>query len=159
MSPLRTSVQPRTPPACVRHEDCWAKTTPSGQPGISVAQHCRTAGIVAGLLVQQRPAWLAETLSIRSGVILAALHDVGKVSPGFQWKCPAWLQRHGLTAGLGQETDHAKVSQKTLQDLLSAERLHPWAAIVGAHHGCLKRDHLPALADHISRRHPRMGIT
>lgn len=137
------------PPARVRHEDCWAKTTPSGQPGISVAQHCRTAGIVAGLLAQHRPAWLAKTLSIRSGVVLAALHDVGKVSPGFQWKCPAWLQRQGLIAAacLGQETDHAKVSQKTLQDALSADSLHFWAAIVGAHHGHLKGDYLPGLAD------------
>jgi len=149
MSPLRTSVQPRTPPACVRHEDCWAKTTPSGQPGISVAQHCRTAGTVAELLAQQRPTWLTGTLSIRSGVVLSALHDVGKVSPGFQSKCPGWLQHHGLTAAacLAEETEHAKVSQKTLQDILSADSLRFWAAIVGAHHGYLRADRLPPFAD------------
>lgn len=149
MSPLRRSVQSRTPPVCVRHEDCWAKTKPSGEPGISVAQHCRTAGIVAELLAQQRPTWLAEMLSMRSGVVLAATHDVGKVSPGFQWKCPAWLELRGLTFPqcFGQETDHAKVSQKALQDILSADNLRFWAAIVGAHHGHLHGDRLLPLAD------------
>ncbi|MCX6543022.1 MAG: CRISPR-associated helicase Cas3' [Acidobacteria bacterium] len=149
MSPLPRSVRPPMPPAAVRHEDCWAKTTASGQPGISVAQHCRTAGIVAEQLARQWPTWLAETLCIRSGVVLAATHDVGKVSPGFQAKCSAWLQRHGLTGTtwLGQEADHAKVSQKVLQDILSADNLRFWAAIVGAHHGRLKDDHLSTLAD------------
>lgn len=148
MSPLRRPLRYRTPPVSVTHEDCWAKTTPNGQEGISVAQHCRTAGIVAGLLAAQRPTWLAGPLSIRPGVVLAAIHDVGKVSPGFQRKCAAWLQRHRLTAAacLGEE-DHAKVSQRTLQDILSADSLRFWAAIVGAHHGRLKGDRLPPLVD------------
>lgn len=133
----------------IKHEECWAKTTPSGQPGISVEQHCRTAGIVAGLLAAQFPYWIKDALDVRAGVILSTLHDVGKVSPGFQKKCSVWLKRHGLTAAefAGTEEDHAKVSQKTLQDFLVKENLRFWAAIVGAHHGKLKLDHFPSLCD------------
>jgi CRISPR-associated endonuclease/helicase Cas3 len=133
----------------VKHEDCWAKTTPSGLPGISVAQHCRTAGIVAGLLEAQRPAWLASRLYSRNGVVLAALHDIGKVSPGFQKKCVAWLKRHGLTATelAGTDEDHAKVGQRTLQDVLGRDELRLWAALVGAHHGRLKGDRVLQLCD------------
>lgn len=133
----------------VKHEDCWAKTTEKGLPGISVEQHCRTAGIIAGMLVAQRPRWLSDKLNMQSGVILAALHDVGKVSPGFQVKCTAWIKKHGLTVKefLGAEPDHAKVGQKTIQDLLENDNLRFWAAIVGAHHGKLKGDWLSPLCD------------
>ncbi len=132
----------------VKHEDCWAKTTPAGQPGISVEQHCRTAGIVAEMLTAQSPHWLADMLCIQNGVILAALHDIGKVSPGFQKKCSVWIAKQGLTAKqyMGAEEDHAKVSQKTLQDLLPYD-MRFWAAIVGAHHGRLKGDALRLLCD------------
>src|SRR3972149_11444106 len=131
MSPLPRTPRPELPH--VKHEECWAKTTADGQPGISVAQHCRTAGIVADLLVQRIPAWLTKSLSASVGVVLAALHDVGKISPGFLWKCPAWVSLHGLdiALGVGQEASHAKVSQKTVQDRLSDGGLDLWAGIVG----------------------------
>lgn len=148
--PMLKRIDPRTHQQCVvRHEECWAKTTPDGKPGVSVAQHIRTAGIVAGILAVQCPDWLSQLLAVRTGVILAALHDIGKVSPGFQKKCPAWVKRQGLTAAgfAGMEEDHAKISQKTLQDLLARDDLRFWAAIVGAHHGRLKGDRLPALCD------------
>lgn len=133
----------------VRHEDCWAKTTESGRPGISVEQHCRTAGVIADLLSTRCPDRIGELLRIRIGVLLAALHDVGKVAPGFQKKCPAWLKRHNLTAArfAGMEEDHAKISQKTLQDVLKQDGLKWWAAIVGAHHGNLKGDWCRELTD------------
>ena len=133
----------------IKYDECWAKTTPSGQPGISVEQHCRTAGVVAGLLATKYPDWLKDSLDIRTGIILAALHDVGKVSPGFQKKCFAWLKQRGLTAAefAGMEEDHAKISQKTLQDFMAGENLLLWAAIVGAHHGKLKGNRLSSLCD------------
>jgi len=133
----------------IKHEKCWAKTTPNGHPGISIEQHCRTAGIVAGLLASQAPCWVKDTLNVHIGIILAALHDVGKVSPGFQKKCSVWLKRFGLTAAefAGTEEDHAKVSQKTAQDFLTEDNWRFWAAIVGAHHGKLKGDRLSSLCD------------
>ena len=118
-----------------RHEECWAKTTEDGQPGISVLDHCLNVGCVAeALLAAPMPG--AATLS--------ALHDVGKVSPGFLRKCEAWLVQHALkdralteTWSL-RESDHARVSQFTVQGLLGKSKLHPWAVALGAHHGRIK---------------------
>jgi CRISPR-associated endonuclease/helicase Cas3 len=77
---------------------------------------------------------------------LAALHDIGKVSPGFQAKSERWLVQHGLRDEalnrgwrLG-ESDHAKLSQSAVQSLLGNSRLRVWAAVVGAHHGRIKAE-------------------
>jgi CRISPR-associated endonuclease/helicase Cas3 len=74
------------------------------------------------------------------------LHDIGKISPGFQAKCDAWIKENGLVQDAingrwktGCETDHAKVSQWTLQELFNQnEDLFGWAIAVGAHHGKIK---------------------
>lgn len=120
----------------VRHEDCWAKTLPNGSPGISVRDHCLNVGCVAealwGLLPPQMRAHLP-----RGAATLAALHDIGKISPGFQKKCPEWLAHHSLPHGI-HEQDHAKISQFTVRELLGTPRSDHWAAVVGAHHGRLK---------------------
>lgn len=125
----------------------WAKTTEAKAPGISVLQHCRVVGAIAGLLARQRGScdWTKH-----SG-ILAALHDSGKISLGFQAKCEKWLQKNDLplTAGLGLEADHAKLSQWALQEWLGGDSspLRYWAVAVGAHHGRVKGAYLAALAD------------
>ncbi len=78
---------------------------------------------------------------------LAALHDVGKISPGFQRKCPAWLIEQNLQLAaqtlewIKAESDHSKVSQFSVQHILreqlglSASDAALWAAGVGMHHG------------------------
>jgi len=127
----------------VTHEICWAKTLPDGKPGISVRDHCLNVGCVAEALRKLLPQHLRDLLP--PGIsTLPALHDLGKVSPGFQQKCEKWLVQHGikdhaLSEGWNvREPDHAKVSQFTVQELLSGTGLHGWAAIVGAHHGRIK---------------------
>lgn len=123
-----------------RHEDCWAKTTKDAQgrevPGINVRDHCLNVGCVAEALIELLPQQLRDILPAGAAT-LAALHDIGKVSPGFQKKCPDWLIRYPLPHGI-YEGDHAKVSQFTVREMLGASGLRPWAAIVGAHHGKLK---------------------
>jgi len=67
----------------IPHENCWAKTTEDGAPGISVRDHCLNVGCVAAALIDALPAHLKQLLP--PGVVtLASLHDIGKVSPGFQ---------------------------------------------------------------------------
>jgi CRISPR-associated endonuclease/helicase Cas3 len=93
-------------------------------------------GCVAEALLQLLPQQL-RNLHPSGAATLASLHDIGKVSPGFQKKCPDWVIRYPLPHGV-YEGDHAKVSQFTVREILGASALHPWAAIVGAHHGRLK---------------------
>lgn len=92
---------------------------------------------MAEALIQQIPPAAKGKFPTDAAAILAAAHDIGKVSPGFQRKCPKWMTKHKLPA-LVYETDHAKVSQFSLQEILSTSAVRPWTAIVGAHHGGIK---------------------
>ncbi|MEI6148621.1 MAG: CRISPR-associated endonuclease Cas3'', partial [bacterium] len=115
----------------------------TGQPGISVRDHCLNVGCVAEVLLSQVLPAVRALLPASGIATLAALHDVGKVSPGFQCKCPAWMKQHGFgdktqAWTVGSVSDHARVSQYALQQHLSLESPNLWAAVVGAHHGRLK---------------------
>lgn len=75
-------------------------------------------------------------------VTLAALHDIGKISTGFQAKCPAWMARNGLSEAAlrerwreGSESDHAKVSQHYLERVMKPTGTQLWAVAAGVHHG------------------------
>ena len=127
----------------MRASRCWAKTTRDGEPGISVRDHCLNVGHVAEALVERLPPLLACKLPAAI-ITLAAAHDVGKLSPGFQAKCASWIARNNLISVARQEDwancepDHARVSQWCLQNIFADGRLNEWAAIVGAHHGRIK---------------------
>ncbi len=127
-----------------RMSNFWAKTLPDGAPGISVLDHCLNVGAVCEKLTE---AGVLTGVPSAFAVWLAACHDIGKISPGFQQKSRAWLNTQGFeTEALkgtwrNSETDHSKVSQYTLQFLLqekfNLERKDAalWAAASGMHHG------------------------
>lgn len=121
--------------------DFWAKTCYGDQPGISVRDHCVNVGCVAEALLERGGVTL-RTLLPAGSVSMAALHDIGKISTGFQAKCPAWLVQAGLAEAAarerwreGSESDHAKVSQYFLEGVMKPTGTRLWAVAAGVHHG------------------------
>jgi CRISPR-associated endonuclease/helicase Cas3 len=128
----------------------WAKTTPEGKPGISVHDHMLNVGYVARCLAENTPK-IVDRFHLRSSIVgaLAALHDLGKISPGFQRKCPEWLEENGLMKialngvwDTAMEPDHGKVSHSAIQEFLLKTGIETntakfVSAVLGAHHGRL----------------------
>jgi CRISPR-associated endonuclease/helicase Cas3 len=128
----------------------WAKTTADKKPGISVFEHMVNVGHVAHSLAETAPD-LLNRFQIGAAEVgaLAALHDLGKVSPGFQQKCEAWLAENRLqtiaqhwTWDTSMESDHGKVTHATVQEFLVSNGTDRRAAkflsaVLGGHHGRL----------------------
>lgn len=129
----------------------WAKTTQDGRPGKSVLSHMRDVQAVANILLDGKEDLLSKYgLSRESVAVFAGLHDIGKISPGFQSKCKEWLRQNNLesvarnTAWDILESDHAKITQYTIQNILQKNKMTTesaklWSALLGAHHGRLNR--------------------
>lgn len=125
----------------------WSKTDTEGNPGLSVFEHCRHVGWVALELIKQGRNIPQAVINSHVAAVVAAIHDVGKWSPGFQHMCPVWLEREGLTliaernAWKAQKSiRHEKYSQDSIQLLLQnrgykQSEAIAWAMIAGAHHG------------------------
>jgi CRISPR-associated endonuclease/helicase Cas3 len=128
----------------------WAKTTSDRKPGISVFDHMLNVGYVASYIAEISPELLVR-FDMQSAEVgaLAALHDLGKISPGFQKKCGGWLEENNLLDiarngcwDTGMETDHGKVSHAAIQAFLIEEGFDRktakfLSAALGAHHGRL----------------------
>lgn len=128
----------------------WGKTDKAGLPGISVCEHMLIVGCVACALADAFPG-LTDRFELFSDQIgaLAALHDIGKISPGFQRKCAIWLEENGLTQISAKgcwdtvmEPSHGKVSHAAIQQFLlkkgcDRKTAKFVSAILGGHHGRL----------------------
>lgn len=128
----------------------WAKTTRDGRLGVSVSKHMANVGCVARCLAEVAPELLDRfQIGVAEVAALAALHDLGKISPGFQRKCEAWLDANHLkeidqrwTWDTAMEPDHGKVTHAAVQDFLVSNRTTNRAAkflsaVLGGHHGKL----------------------
>lgn len=119
-------------------DDCWAKTDPiTKQPVLSITSHSLAAGAVAELLFRLLPERL-RSLFPDATALLCALHDIGKITIGFQTKTPKWLPDADPAALNQAATDsitlHAQLSEIDLRERLP-RRAGTWARAIGAHHG------------------------
>ena len=132
----------------IPYEMCRAKTCANGDPGMPVVEHCRIVAFVARDLISRLPESVAALLP-RSAATVAALHDVGKVSPGFQKK---YFNDHSkvIVPNLAAMplagnfcTDHAAISGAAVNRFLGREfELCPPAWVVAVHHGAIRQAEL-----------------
>lgn len=122
----------------------WAKTNADGLPGCEVWQHSIAAAEVIRAILKILPEY-GQLLP--DGIItLTAVHDVGKISPGFQTKCNQWTGPDGQTGddllkkwGMFFEKRHARSTYDILlgyyKENISKKGGRFWADCAGAHHG------------------------
>ncbi len=128
------------PQGCIPFRECKAKTCPDGSPGTSVFDHCRYAGYVAEGLLRLLPSSVRSLLPPETPFFVS-LHDVGKVSPGFEGKYFIELLREKAPAFAadfingGYVTNHASIGAKALLRLFGLTVDHPIVRAVAAHHG------------------------
>lgn len=137
------TAKPMAAPAFIK---CPAKTHELEErggvrvPGRDVAQHCQIVGEVARALIARYPEQLGKALFPKGSPLVAAAHDIGKVSPCFYEKLRracgdgvADWPAFGVNPELERQWGgHAGVSQAVAQ----AVGAPSWVAeIVGQHHG------------------------
>jgi CRISPR-associated endonuclease/helicase Cas3 len=131
---------PKQNPEAIKYlelEKCIAKTVKladgSVKKGVNVTTHCEIVGYVACELIKRQPEWLRSALYPAGSELVAAAHDLGKISPHFQEKI---YGATGETLGVGKadlDTElggHAAISQACLEN---APEFIP--QILGRHHG------------------------
>ena len=132
----------------VPFQHCAAKTTKRDSPGTAVLDHCRHVGCVAETLVQTLPQ-AVRTLLTLNPALAAALHDVGKVSPGFQLKYFGETVVRQYAPGLRElcfEEKHAAIGAAAI-DRWTGTKGSPVARAASVHHGSGQRTYPPDSAN------------
>ena len=125
---------------------CLAKSRKTAEntilPGRLVLSHCQIVGLVARAMIERMPDWLRDALFPEGAELIAAAHDICKVSPTFQKKIyTALTQRDEYVLLTLQASNpdveknfggHAGVSQATAE-AIKVGRYIP--EILGQHHG------------------------
>ncbi len=118
--------------------DCWAKTDPAtGQPALTVRDHCLIVGAVAEI-VEKFLSPACKNFSPAGAATLAAVHDIGKITPGFQLKARPHWDFPNAKGSENYEENHATVSQAYLASLETARagrKPFDWVLAAGGHHG------------------------
>ncbi|MDM8548190.1 CRISPR-associated helicase Cas3' [Candidatus Venteria ishoeyi] len=125
---------------------CLAKTFADQQAGRKVTEHCQIVGEIARALLQQMPSGLRKDLFPPGSELIAAIHDVGKISPTFQEKIYRGTKGYIKNSKPELKTanpeleknwdGHASVSQATAEELNIGKYI---PEIVGQHHGYAPR--------------------
>ncbi|MDF1712189.1 MAG: CRISPR-associated helicase Cas3' [Akkermansiaceae bacterium] len=114
-------------------EDCWAKTDSGDLLALTVQDHCINVGAVGAIIFENLPYRLGKLLP-NALPLLAALHDIGKISVGFQWKSAEWPYfRTDLPEKA--EGNHAAISHAFLGEIINLREPARWAIALGGHHG------------------------
>lgn len=135
-----------TPKQTVCYQDCPAKTyyglDGAVLPGRSVYNHCQIVGLVAAELIRRSPISIRDALYQAGDPLVAAAHDIGKVSPTFYEKirraCTENHQHLSVLSGINPSVEikewggHAGVSQVTTKGLDAPQYI---PEILGQHHG------------------------
>ncbi|MEO8767631.1 MAG: HD domain-containing protein, partial [Nitrosospira sp.] len=125
---------------------CLAKSRKTSEgavlPGRLVLSHCQIVGEVARAMMSRMPDWLRAELFPDGAELIAAAHDIGKVSPTFQKKIYTALSQKDMAVlsslkVFNAETEklwggHGGVSQAAAE-ARNAGKYIP--EILGQHHG------------------------
>ena len=133
----------------IPYKKCVAKTKEDGTPGLSVEAHCTYVGAVAQELMKRLPSNMRKQIP-QEAPTLIALHDVGKVAPGFQKKILSREELQRRAPGLPQWDDsnftpyHANVSEAALVAYHRTREgatvdWEAWGDVLGIHHGKRKK--------------------
>lgn len=134
--------------------DFWGKAERDGTAWHPAVCHMLDAGIVAREILKLQPqafrqrflscVGLDETEALNAIALVASLHDIGKISPGFQIKredlC-GHLKERGFSFSISAEPDHGRVAMEALPDIFeknygcTPQVADALSCILAAHHG------------------------
>lgn len=152
MSPLHRHIQPHKPVPSIPFQKCAAKTTKDNKAGTLVVDHCINVGRVGEVLFALLPDGVRNLFPPAPGLSLS-VHDIGKVSPGYELKYfEESIVRDYAPELCGQRsfcTHHAAIGAAAIDRWLgdTIPMRSPLARAVAAHHGKMDRRYPPDTAE------------